>query len=158
MRLFSAAMAVGVLTVFTGVPVHADTIKIDALKGAWQGKGTIHLADNKSERLRCKVYYTGKTKNELSQAIICASSSYRVELRSKLVQVGEALSGTWEERSFGAEGEATGHVRENGLTLNVKGNGFTGTMTVSLKEENQSVEINTDGISLKKVAMTLSRF
>ncbi len=160
-NLFATVVVFAILGFAAGASVMAEGGAeggLSALKGAWQGKGTIYLADNKSERLRCKVYYTGKKANELRQAVLCASPSYRVELRAKLQQNGKLLKGTWEERSFGAEGKATGKINGNGLTLDVKGAGFTGKMTVNMTEENQSVEIETDGIGLKKVTMTLSRF
>ena len=52
-------------------------------------------------------YYTGGG-SQLGLAILCKSESSNIHIRSKLSQSGGRITGTWEERTFNAEGNASG--------------------------------------------------
>ena len=89
-------------------------------------------------------------------AILCQSETSNVEIRSKLSQSGGRITGTWEERTFNAEGNATGQATGGKISLHISG-GVTGTMLVSYSGSRQSVAISTQGIALKSVTIDLSR-
>jgi hypothetical protein len=127
----------------------------DILLGSWRGSGQIHLADGRTERLKCNAYYTGGG-SQLGMAIRCQSESSNVEIRSKLTLSGSRVSGTWEERTFNATGTASGQASGDEIRLQISG-GVTGTMQVSYSGSRQSVSISTQGIALKSVTIALSR-
>lgn len=132
-----------------------DGNPFDTLLGSWRGNGQIALTDGKTERLKCNAYYTGGG-TQLGMAIRCQSESSNVEIRSKLSQSGGRISGTWEERTYNAQGTASGQASTGKISLSISG-GVSGTMLVSYSSSRQSVAISTQGIALKSVTIDLSR-
>ena len=130
--------------------------RFDALLGTWSGSGRSIYQDGQSEPIRCSAFYT-EGGQKLRMAIRCQSSSNAIEIRGQLTALGDAVSGTWEERTFNAAGEATGRFVGDRLTLAVKGGGFSGTMSVQLGGARQIVTIATQGISLRSVSVTLAK-
>jgi hypothetical protein len=128
----------------------------DVLLGAWVGSGEIVLHGGKAETIKCNAYYTGGG-SELRLAVRCASTIHKVEIRSRLTQEGDKISGNWEERTYNAAGSVTGRALSNQLSFTIGNGGFSGSMSVSYSSSEQSVSIATEGINLKGVNMTLSR-
>lgn len=126
------------------------------LLGAWTGKGRVVFKAGKAESIKCNAYNRGEN-NELSLVIRCASTSYKIEIRSKLQRDGEKLSGNWEERTYNATGTATGRMTDSALSLSISGGGFTGKMNVSYTQTSQTIRITTDGIDMKSVDIDLAR-
>lgn len=137
------------------VPQAEAANPFDLLQGSWRGSGQIRLSDGRAERLKCNAYYTGGG-SQLGMAIRCQSESSNVEIRSKLSQSGGRITGTWEERTFNAEGTARGQASGNRISLQISG-GVTGTMNVSYSGSRHSVAISTQGIGLKSVTIDLTR-
>lgn len=128
------------------------------MAGFWMGPGSIEFEQGASEALMCKAYYaTADQPSRLSIVLRCASRSNKIELRAKLVLDGSSLSGKWEERTFNAQGTATGEVKDQEITMTIDGGGFTATMLVTQEGRYQSVSITTQGTGFKKVNVTLSR-
>lgn len=125
------------------------------LEGAWSGTGRILLDDGKSERLVCRANYSHRTNSTLGLSIRCASSSYKIELRAALATAGASVSGTWEERSFNAEGTIAGKASGTALDLVFRGN-ISGSMSVSVEDRQQRVSIKADG-AFKGVSIALSK-
>lgn len=126
--------------------------------GTWTGNGQIRLDNGATERIKCNAYYTQKDSGAgLGLAIRCASTSYKIELRSQLKAVGNRISGSWEERNFNAAGTATGQATGERFSLTVVGGGMTGSMNVSASGATQSVVITTQGTGLKSVNISLSK-
>jgi hypothetical protein len=90
-------------------------------------------------------------------AIRCRSDSTEVEIRGLLTRQGEQLSGTWEERTFNASGEAKGRIAGDKLSLSIAGGGFSGSMSVGYAGSRQTVTITTQGIKMRSVNVTLSK-
>jgi hypothetical protein len=76
-------------------------------------------------------------------------------MRGQLTASGERVSGTWEERTFHASGEANGRLAGNRMTLSIASGGFSGSMSAVFGGGRQVVTIATEGISLKSVTVTL---
>ena len=70
--------------------------------------------------------------------------------------IGGRITGTWEERTFNATGNAVGQASGDKISLQISG-GVSGTMLVSYSGSRQSVAISTQGIALKSVTISLSR-
>lgn len=127
---------------------------LDRLVGTWSGSGQVRYVDGRTESVKCTAYYTGGGQ-KLRLAIRCNSPSNKIEIRGELMQRGERLSGTWEERTFNASGQATGRLSADRLNLSIVGGGFSGAMTVSYGGSRQTVVISTEGVAMKSVRVTL---
>ncbi len=136
--------------------VHAQT-PFQTLAGNWSGSGQIKLENGKSEALKCRAYYTQKEEDSLGLAIRCASASNRIELRASLNQNGSQVDGNWEERTFNASGKVSGRVSSGRINLSITGGTFSGSMNVAITGARHSVSIETNGIGLRAVNISLSR-
>lgn len=155
-RLIPALIALAAVTVVQ--PLAANEPTFAPFNGTWSGTGQIMLDNGASERIKCNAYYTPKDSGAgLGLAIRCASTSYKIELRSQLKSQGARISGTWEERNFNAAGDVNGQASGSRISLNVAGGGMTGTMNVMSSGTTQSVMITTQGTGLKSVSISLSR-
>ena len=116
-----------------------------ALDGARNGSGQVKLDNGKSEKIKCKGYYTAKDGGaELGIAIDCANASVRINMRAKLIDAQGKVSGTWEEREFNQSGEVTGSATADKLTVTFAG-GMTGTLAIAASGSTQTVSISTGG-------------
>lgn len=150
--LLATAVIAGVF-MFTPSKV-ASASAVDGLIGSWRGSGTARYTSG-TERLSCNAYYTGGG-SSLRLAVICNSPSSQVHIRSNLSVSGGKLSGSWEERTFNAQGRASGSVTPSRLSIRISGT-VNGSMTVNYTKSRQSVSISTTGTSLRGVSMALSR-
>lgn len=149
-----ALVAAGAIAGYATAAARATAF--DALVGTWSGSGQIRYQDNSSERVRCTAYYT-EGGEKLRLAIRCNSDRNQIEIRGQLTQRGERLTGTWEERTFNASGNAEGRVSATRLSLSISGGAFSGSMSVTYGGSRQTVVISTEGISMKSVTITLMK-
>lgn len=141
----------------TPVPAAAEG-PFTSLSGSWTGAGQVRFSGGASEALKCKAYYSPKdTGSSMGLAIRCASQSSKIELRASLKVQGGKVTGSWEERTFNAAGDVSGQASSNKISLSITGGGFSGSMSVGTTGSSQSVVIQTEGIGMKSVNITLSR-
>ena len=134
----------------------AEASPTKRLLGTWAGRGVARFEGNKSERIKCNAYYTGGGR-KLNIAVRCASTSYKIEIRSKLENRSGRLTGTWEERTFNASGQTSGSINDERIRLSINGGGLTASMAVQFNDTEQNIKVRTDGSQLKSVAIDLSR-
>jgi hypothetical protein len=155
-RLLSwPAMGMLVVVICVGVSARAAT-PFDGLLGSWSGSGQIRYESGDSEAVRCTAYYTGGGAR-LRLAIRCKSASNDIDIRGQLGLQADKVSGTWEERTFNASGEASGRMAGGRMNLSITGGGFSGSMVVSYDGSRQTVVIATRGIPMKSVNVTMGR-
>ena len=158
-RLMQATAAMGLTVLIMLLPgigrAEPGSNPFNVLLGSWGGTGNYKLRDGTTERMKCNAYYTGGG-SRLGMAIRCSSANNKIEIRSKLTQSGGRITGTWEERTYNAEGKATGRATGNKLILRISG-AVTGTMSVTYTRTRQRVSISMEGTPLKSVNVTLSR-
>lgn len=138
----------------------ADAAAQDAfltMAGTWKGPGRIEFAEGSAEALLCRAYYTTKEGGLLNIAIRCASPSNKIELRAKVAAQGNVLTGSWEERTFNASGNVTGHAKDDEISLSIDGGGFTASMVVKHLSAQQTVVITAKGVAFTKVSLSLAR-
>jgi hypothetical protein len=134
----------------------ATDVGLDVLAGTWRGVGTMSFEDGKTERISCNGYYRGA--GNLSVVIRCKGTSSDFELRSKLVSNGDKISGSWEERTYNATGDASGKTSAGKLNVRFGGS-LAGSleMTFSSSSQSVSVSVDTKGAGIKGVHVSLNR-
>jgi len=153
----TAPIAMALLAALLPSAAAADSL-FALLNGSWVGAGQIRLESGSTENLKCRAFYTAKDDGAgLGLAIRCASTSNKIELRANLIYAGGKVSGNWEERQFNAGGSLSGQASSSRASLAIEGGGVSGSLTVSLNGAIQSVLIQTTGIGLKAVNISLSR-
>lgn len=155
-RIAVAAFAVAAGCGLSEPSVAADSAAVATLLGNWGGSGRIHYTDGSTETIRCTAYYTGGGA-ELHMAIQCQGQGNPINMRSRLKIDGARATGSWEERTFNASGEATGKVSGDSMSLNLAGGGFSGSMSVSFSKSQHSVNIATQGIGMSKASISFNR-
>ncbi len=144
------------VAVVSSVPAQASPFL--ALKGTWAGNGVVRLENGSTEAIRCKAYYTTKgSGRELGMSIRCASPSNKIDLRAGLEHKSDnTVSGTWEERTFNANGQAFGQTSETSMRLDITGT-LTGTVSVVVDGKSQQVSIFSSNAGLNGVTIRLRR-
>lgn len=137
----AAVSALFCLPATTG-PSDAGTL-FSALAGSWSGGG-------KREKLKCRAYYKAKGTSGLGIAIRCANPSNKIHLRGSLRQGGSVVTGTWEERSFNAEGSLSGTATASTLRLSIRGS-VSGSLFISLQGNKNIVTMSAgeNGVNLR---------
>ena len=138
------------------VPSLAQAQNVQSLLGTWSGRGKVTLKAGNRESIKCNAY-NKRDGNELSLVVRCASPSYKIEIRSKLIKRGAVLTGHWEERTYNATGTASGMISAKSVELGISGGGFRGRMDVAYTRSHQTIKITTEGIDLKSVEINLVR-
>lgn len=139
------------------VPADAHAGAFSSFKGSWSGGGKVRLGDGKSEKIRCRAYYTPKSGGKrLGMAIRCASAGNKFELRASLDSAGNAVSGSWEERTFNAAGNVSGKASGGKLSLRISGS-MNGRVTISTTGRKQFVSISASGTGLKGITISLRK-
>lgn len=123
--------------------------------GTWSGHGNAIFNGGAREALLCKGYYSGEG-GDLKLALRCASPSSKIDMRAQLKGSGTEITGTWEERTFNAQGAIDGKLSGQKLHANLTG-GITGTLKLSLGSNSQLVSLNTEGSALTMVQLKLKR-
>lgn len=149
--IFAAALAVPYSAAF------AQSAPFAGMAGVWTGSGNISLEGGAKERIRCKATYAVSGDGTgLNQALLCASDSYKFELKSNVVARGNALSGQWTETTRNVSGDLQGSSSGGKFNVNVSAPGFDAKLTLTTTGNKQAVSIASDG-QFKGVNITLTR-
>jgi hypothetical protein len=145
------AATMGLSTISAGA---ADGLNV--LAGSWRGDGTMSFESGKTENISCHGYYKGV--GDLSAVIRCKGVSSNFELRSKFKSEGEKVSGSWEERTYNATGDASGTTSAGKLNVEFSGS-LTGNLDMNFSQSTQSVSVSvgTKGAGIKGVRVSLNR-
>ena len=140
-RLMFAAATLLVASV-SGSASYAQSAPFAGMAGVWSGSGTVTLDDGSSEKIRCRATYAvGDNGNGLNQSLVCASDSYKFDLRSDLISNGGSLSGSWSETSRNINGILQGSARAGTFRVLATAAGFSADITLVTKGNSQSVSI-----------------
>lgn len=129
---------------------------LNDLAGSWRGNGTMSFESGKTEDISCNGYYKGA--GDYSIVIRCKGVSSDFELRSKLKSSGDKVTGSWEERTYHATGDANGTASAGKLNVEFSGS-LTGNLEMSFSSSSQSVSVSvgTKGAGIKGVRVSLNR-
>jgi hypothetical protein len=141
-----------------GSASYAQSGPFAGMAGNWSGGGPVTLDDGSTERIRCRATYAvGLGGNGLNQSLLCASDSYKFDLRSSVVAERGALSGTWSESSRNINGNLEGRAASGGnFQVVASAPGFTANLSLTTRGNRQSVVIRSDS-AFRSASITLSR-
>ena len=155
-RGLSAACAVGAAMMLSISTSHAAG-PFDGMSGVWSGRGTIELEGGSTEKIRCRATYAVSSDGQgLNQSLLCASDSYKFELKSDVIAKGGVLSGSWTETSRNVGGTLEGHAGNGQFNVDVSAPAFTAKLRLTTKGDQQDVVIRSDG-QFRGARISLSR-
>jgi hypothetical protein len=94
----------------------------------------------------------------LSQTIVCASPSYRIDIQSTVEASGQRVQGKWSEATRGVSGQLTGTVQGGLFEGAVSGPGFTAGVSLRSNGRRQAVNIQpSPGGDIANVQIELER-
>jgi hypothetical protein len=141
----------------SGSASYAQSGPFAGMAGNWAGGGTVTLDDGSSERIRCRASYAvGDGGAGLNLDLICASDSYKFDLRGNVISDRGALSGTWSETSRGVNGSLEGRGAGGNFQVVASSAGFTANISLATRGNRQSVEIRAQN-GFRSASMSLSR-
>ena len=149
-----ALISAATVSLPTNFAAAADSL--DVLAGSWRGDGTMSFESGKTENISCHGYYKGT--GDVSAVIRCKGTSSDFELRSKFKSDGGKVSGSWEERTYNATGDAAGTASAGKLNVKFSGS-LTGGLDMNFSSSSQSVSVSveTKGAGIKGVQVSLNR-
>jgi hypothetical protein len=144
--------------VFASAPAFADNA-FSALAGNWTGNGTVTYSSGTKERLRCKVKYDmANVEDGITQALRCASDSYKFQINAYYFNKAGTLTGHWDELSLQISGSITGNVSDAGKIVGaLHGPGFLASVLVDTKGNEQTVNIAAEDQEIKSVTVSVKR-
>ena len=155
-RLIFAVVTLFVATV-SGSASYAQSGPFAGMAGNWSGGGTVALDDGSTERIRCRASYAvGAGGTGLNMNLVCASDSYKFDLRGNVISDRGALSGTWSETSRGINGTLEGRGGNGNFQMVANAAGFTANLTLTTRGNRQSVVIKSES-AFRTASISLSR-
>jgi hypothetical protein len=126
--------------------------------GAWRGAGQVVGANGNRERITCRATYTiSDNGSGLTQTLVCASDSYRVDINSYIVADGHNVQGHWQETTRQVQGDLTGQIADGDFEGGVSGVGFTAKISLRASGRKQVLNIKPDAGDVSSVDIQLSR-
>jgi hypothetical protein len=153
--LKGAAVALSLLS--SAAAAQAMESPFSNLNGSWSGPGVITLASGVRENIRCRATYSvDRAGINLSIALRCASESYKFELQSSVSHANGAVSGFWNEKTYGVGGTISGNGTPGRINVRAEGP-FSAMLGMTTRNNRQSISIRSPGGALSEVAISLNR-
>ncbi len=132
--------------------------EVDRLAGRWSGWGAVRLTNGTTEQVKCvATYFLKNSGNSIDQNLRCASASYKIDAKARYVLNGNAVTGTWEERTHSAQGDVYGTMVSSGFQLTIRGDTFAAKMVLTSTYCKQSINISPDGLNISNISIGLRK-
>jgi hypothetical protein len=140
-----------------GSASYAQSAPFAGMAGVWSGSGTITLDSGASERIRCRATYAVSGDGDgLNQHLVCASDSYKFDLKSDVIAKNGSLSGTWSEAGRNVTGSLEGRAGAGQFNVVVSAPAFTANLSMTTRGNKQTVSITSQS-QIKSASISLSR-
>lgn len=157
MKMLVLSLLTTASVLMAGPAAQAESGPFAAMAGVWSGTGTISLDNGASERIRCRATYAVSNDGTgLNQNLVCASDSYKFELKNDVLAKNGSLSGTWSEVSRNVGGSLEGRASNSQFDVVVSAASFKAKLSVTTHANKQLVSISSDG-AIKGASISLSR-
>ncbi len=156
--LVLAVVCGGAATLWSGQSAAAAS-PFEAFLGEWTGGGQVIGSNGDREHIRCRANYDDSKRGEaLSQTIVCASPSYRIDIQSYVEASGQNVQGTWREDTRDISGHLTGSIEGGRFVGAVVGPGFSAQVSLRSNGRRQAVTIQpSPGGDIADVRIELER-
>jgi hypothetical protein len=125
--------------------------------GGWRGVGHVVNTDGSKERITCRATYAiSRDGADLSQTLVCASDSYRIDISSYAVVDGHRVQGHWQESTHQVEGSLTGQIVDGDFEGTLAGLTFTAGISLRATGRRQVVTISPQGGDVAEADIVLS--
>jgi hypothetical protein len=151
-----AVAAVVLMAVLASAAQAGRVLKLEEFSGYWSGVGVVTWANGSSEQLKCVATYKSAA-SDVRQNLRCASPGYSISASVDLKVAGETITGTWEEKTYSANGLITGTVTDVGFALSIKGPTFSAAMTLNHTACKQAIDIAPTGVDVTKISIGLGK-
>ncbi len=129
-----------------------------SFSGEWRGDGQVIGKNGDRERIRCRANYeVSKQGAALTQTLVCASDSYRVDISGYFVADGQRVQGYWKEATRQVQGELSGRIVDGRFEGRVAGPTFTAEISLTSADGKQAVAIKPQGANVADVDVVLRR-
>jgi hypothetical protein len=161
-RVFSRSLAVASLCLGTlAAPLAASAQEsgpFGVFAGSYRGGGVVVGTDGHKERISCRAggEVTGGGRS-LSESMVCASDSYRFDIRTRAVAEGGAVRGDWQETTRGVTGDFTGKVSSGQFSGSVEGGSFSAAFLLRVSGRRLTFLLRPQGADVASVEVALSR-
>jgi hypothetical protein len=126
--------------------------------GQWSGRGQLVGSDGHRESMRCRAEYSEVNGGAaVNQAIVCASESFKFDIRSHVEGSGESAQGYWTEVSRNVSGSLTGRIAENKFEGQISSPTFSAAISLTSNGRTQAVSIRPSGGGVADVRIELRR-
>ncbi len=132
------------------------SLKTGEFTGYWSGVGMVTWSNGSTEQLKCVATYKNAAA-DVRQNLRCASPGYAISASAELTVAGEVITGTWEEKTYSANGLITGKVTDTGFLLSIKGPTFSAEMHLNHSACKQAIEIAPTGVDVTKISIGLGK-
>jgi hypothetical protein len=148
-RLFSSSthrampLAALVIAASLAAPGNAATPAGDLfeqLSGDWKGGGTVTPAKGDPMKVACKATYK-VTGSNLTQNLRCAGTDYRIDAILKLADKNGKIRGSWNEKTYDANGGVTGAVKDDLIHARISGDKFSGRLSINVSDNGLEINI-----------------
>jgi hypothetical protein len=126
--------------------------------GSFRGGGEVVARDGRRERISCRATgAVGGGGRTLSQNIVCASDSYRFDIRGQVAAQGSNVQGDWQETTRGVSGAITGRASDEHFNGVVNAGGFTASFTLRASGRKMYFGLRPSDGEIALVSVALSR-
>ncbi|MEO1207145.1 MAG: hypothetical protein AAFV45_12530 [Pseudomonadota bacterium] len=154
-RLFGAALSLALVLLVAPV-VHASPVT--DLAGRWSGWGTVNMTNGTKERVKCvSTFFIENGESSVRQNLRCASSAYKIDVRSDLNVKGKAITGTWEERNHNNSGQITGRLSGSTFRLAISGPVLNAKMTLNASRCKMNINITPVDFNVERIAIGMRK-
>jgi hypothetical protein len=126
--------------------------------GEWRGGGEIVESNGHRESIRCRAEYAeAKDGSALSQAIVCASESFKLDIKSYVEASGESVQGYWSEAARDLTGHLTGRIAGGRFEGEISAPAFSAEISLNSNGHSQAVSIKPRAGDVSDVHIELER-
>jgi len=151
--------AAAALVLACGAPTLAHAAgPFAAFAGNFHGGGAVIGSDGHRERISCRARASvGGGGTSMSQTIVCASDSYRINITSNVVASGGSVSGSWTETTRGVSGSIAGRASDGQFSGRVDGGTFAASVAMRATGRGLSLSLAPNGGDVARVEVSMSR-
>jgi hypothetical protein len=112
----------------------------EQLSGEWKGGGTVTPAKGDPMKVACKATYK-VTGSNLTQNLRCAGTDYRIDATLKLTDKSGKIRGSWNEKTYDANGGVTGTAKDDTIHARISGDKFSGRLSINVSDSGLEINI-----------------